>query len=62
VQIVLLDFHSRCVVQTYSASPKQKHDLDLGEEEIWEQILAQYRRRMIDRAVLETEPLQWRYS
>jgi hypothetical protein len=46
-------------VQTYSAWPKQRHDLEEG---IWEQIQAQYRRRMIDHAVLETEPLQWRYS
>ena len=58
VQIVILDFHFLCVVQTYSVSPRQRHDL----EEIWEQIQAQYRRRMIDRAELGTEPLQWRYS
>jgi hypothetical protein len=60
VQIVLLDFHFLCVVQTCSASPKQRHDL--AEEGIWEQIQAQYRQKKIDRAVQETEPLQWRYS
>jgi hypothetical protein len=57
VQIALLGFHSLCVVQTYSALPKRRHDLEEGGEEIWEQIQARYRRRMIDRAVLETEPL-----